>query len=345
MPSRQTTDFNLFDAEDRILAEAQALAASLGEMQAEAGVDPAIRERVLALVGAYDQSVREQRRLVKLSDRQQAQVAKLNRELAKRTDQAEDALAKLRATQESLVQAEKLASLGALVGGVAHEINTPVGIALSCASHMASATGRLAQLHEADDIGVEDFEDFLATAKESSALILANCERAANLIGSFKRVAVDRSNAEKCPFDLETVLEATLVSLGPQIKVLGHQVNFRCVQGVVLDGYPGILSQILSNFVMNSLIHAFGPNQRGTIDVSVTKTDDGKICLIYKDDGKGIAPEHLPKIFDPFFTTRMGQGGSGLGLNIVYTLVTGPLGGTITVTSPPGSGAEFTVVF
>lgn len=339
MPSRQPTDFNLFDAEDRALAEAESLAGRLGALE------PTLRDGVLALIEAYDRSVREQRRLVRLSDRQQAQLAKLNRELAKRTTQAEDALAKLRATQESLVQAEKLASLGALVGGVAHEINTPVGIALSCASHMTAATDRLAKLHADDDIGVEDFEDFLATARDTAALIQANCERAANLIGSFKQVAVDRTHADRRTFDLKTVLEATLVSLGPQIRGQGHQIDFDCPTGIVLDGYPGILSQIVSNFVMNSLVHAFGPDQHGVLSLAVRRDGDGKIRMVYQDNGQGIAAKNLPKVFDPFFTTRLGEGGSGLGLNIVYNLVTGPLAGTISAASPPGGGAVFTVVF
>ena len=344
MAGRQPADFNLFDAEERALADARALAGRL-EGLAPGAIDPGLRDGILALIDAYDRSVREQRRLVRVSDRQQAQVAKLNRELAVRTGQAEDTLAKLKATQESLIQAEKLASLGALVGGVAHEINTPVGIALSCASHLAAATERLTRLHDADDIGVEDFEDYLASAKDAAALILSNCERAAGLIGSFKQVAVDRTHSDRRLFDLKSVLEATLVSLGPQIRGNGHHLNFDCPAGIELDGYPGILSQIVSNFVMNSLTHGFAADAHGTLSLQVGREPDGKVRMVYEDDGQGIPAKNLPKVFDPFFTTRRGTGGSGLGLNIVYNLVTGPLGGSITASSPPGKGAVFTVIF
>ncbi|TAN72091.1 MAG: sensor histidine kinase, partial [Magnetospirillum sp.] len=159
---------------------------------------------------AYGRSVREQRRLVRVSDRLQAQLASVNQELGKRKAEAEEALEGLKAAQESLVQAEKLASLGALVGGVAHEINTPVGIALSCASHLADATADMRKLFEADDIGVEDFERFMATAVDTTSLILSNCERAANLIRSFKQVAVDRTTSERRCFDLCAYIRETL---------------------------------------------------------------------------------------------------------------------------------------
>ncbi len=289
--------------------------------------------------------MREQRRLVRLSDRQQAQLAALNQELAGRTAEAEEALARLQAAQETLVQAEKLASLGALVGGVAHEINTPVGIALSCASHLADATTRLAGLYRSDDVAVDDFETYLATAADTAGLILANCERAAELIRSFKQVAVDRTSSERRRFDLATTIGETLASLGPRLRQAGHRIVVDCPPGIAVDSYPGALSQVLTNLVLNSVIHGYDEGAAGTLAIAVDQPQPGTIRLVYRDDGKGIPDEHKGRVFDPFFTTRRGSGGSGLGLHIVYNLVTGPLQGAVAVTGEAGGGAVFTLTF
>jgi len=331
--------FNLFDAEEKALAGAEALVAMLDDAPAEA------RDGVATLTDAYRRSIREQRRLVRVSDRQQAQLARLNQELGRRTAEAEEALSRLKDAQETLVQAEKLASLGALVGGVAHEINTPVGIALSCASHLADATAGLKALFAADNIGVDDFERYLATASDTARLIVANCERAANLIRSFKQVAVDRTSAERRRFNLAATIDETLVSLGPRLKQAGHRLMVACPPELEADGYPGALSQVLTNFVMNSVIHGYDDGVAGTLSVTVDLSSEGMIRLVYRDDGKGIADEHKARIFDPFFTTRRGAGGSGLGLHIVYNLVSGPLGGTLSVESTLGKGTTFTLVF
>jgi two-component system NtrC family sensor kinase len=331
--------FNLFDAEERILAAAARLQRRLTD------ADPELRQGVETLTEAYSRSVREQRRLVKVSDRLQNQMATLNQELARRRAEAEEALAQLKDAQETLVQAEKLASLGALVGGVAHEINTPVGIALSCASHLADATTRLQALFAADDIGIDDFETYLATATDTTRLIQANCERAATLIGSFKQVAVDRTSSERRTFELAGYIAETLASLSPKLRHEGHKVVIDCPAGIRMDGYPGALSQILTNLVMNSVTHGYDPGQSGTLRILVELPDADTIRLIYCDDGKGIPDEHRSRVFDPFFTTRRGSGGTGLGLHIVYNLATGPLQGALSLDSTPGDGTRFTLAF
>lgn len=331
--------FNLFDAEERVLAEAETLRERLS------GSDPELRAGVEALADAYRRSVREQRRLVKGSDRLQHQLASLNQELARRRAEAEEALAKLRQAQETLVQAEKLASLGALVGGVAHEINTPVGIALSCASHLADATTHMRKLFEADDIGVEDFERYMETAADTTQLILGNCERAAALIRSFKQVAVDRTSAERRRFELASYIGETLASLKPRIRQAGHRVDIDCPPGLMVEGYPGALSQVLTNFVMNSIVHGYDEGQSGRLTIVVDQPSPELVRLVYADDGRGIAEEHRTRIFDPFFTTRRGAGGTGLGLHIVYNLVTGPLEGQLSVDSEAGRGTRFTIIF
>ena len=331
--------FNLFDAEERVLAEATVLREKLADGE------PEVRAGVEALADAYRRSVREQRRLVKVSDRLQHQLASVNQELARRKAQAEEALARLKEAQETLVQAEKLASLGALVGGVAHEINTPVGIALSCASHLADATAHMRTLFEADDIGVEDFERYMETAADTTQLILGNCERAAALIRSFKQVAVDRTSSERRRFELASYIGETLASLKPRIRQAGHRVDISCPAGLMVEGYPGALSQVLTNFVMNSIVHGYDEGQSGHLTIAVDEPSPGMIRLIYADDGCGIAEEHRTRIFDPFFTTRRGAGGTGLGLHIVYNLVTGPLEGQLSMDSETGQGTRFTVTF
>ncbi|OAN48036.1 histidine kinase [Paramagnetospirillum marisnigri] len=329
--------FNLFDAEEKLLEQAGELRTQMAE------ASPEVRDGLDRLIDAYGRGVREQRRLVKVSDRLQAQLATVNQELGKRKAEAEEALDHLKAAQESLVQAEKLASLGALVGGVAHEINTPVGIALSCASHLADATARMRKLFEADDIGVDDFERFMATVTDTTGLILSNCERAADLIRSFKQVAVDRTTSERRRFDLGAYIRETLASLAPHLRQAGHAVTVDCPEAVEMNSYPGALSQVLSNFVMNSLIHGFDPGQVGSIGIQVERPDPGSVRILYCDNGKGIADEHRGRVFDPFFTTRRGAGGSGLGLNIVYNLVVGPLGGSVQVEPRDGGGTCFVV--
>ena len=330
------TPFNLFDAEERVLAAAQELVQRL-PVDVQADVRP--------LVEFYGLAIREQQRLVRLSDRQQSQLATLNKELSRRTRQSEQALQQLQQTQAQLVQAQKLASLGALVGGVAHEINTPVGVALSCSTHLGELIARLRRNYQVDDVGVQDFEDFLDQAAQASDLLAQNCQRAAELIGSFKQVAVDRVWTERQCFDLDKKMTETLVSLGPGLKASGPAVQLECPAELQLNGYPGAVSQIISNLMVNAMTHAFDEPGAGQIRITVQPQPDGWIELIFADNGKGIAPDHLGQVFDPFFTTRMGQGGSGLGLNIVYNLVTGSLGGTITVTSQLGQGTQFTIRF
>jgi signal transduction histidine kinase len=331
--------FNLFDAEERILAAAARLQRRLSDAPTE------VQDGVQALTDAYSRSVREQRRLVKVSDRLQNQLATLNQELARRRAEAEEALERLQETQETLIQAEKLASLGALVGGVAHEINTPVGIALSCASHLADATQKLSALFQADDIGLDDFQTYLDTATDTTRLILSNCERAANLIGSFKQVAVDRTSSEQRNFDLASYIRETVASLSPKLRPAGLTVDIDCPEGLDMDGYPGALNQIVTNLIMNSATHGYDPGTSGTLRILVREQPAGILHMTYSDDGKGIPEEIRTRIFDPFFTTRRGQGGTGLGLHIVYNLVTGPLQGTVTLDTSSPSGTRFLLTF
>ena len=268
-------------------------------------------------------------------EQQVTETASTNREL-------EVAVGHLKEAQMQLVQAEKLASLGALVAGIAHEINTPVGVGVTAASALQVRAGELRAQYESDTLRRSDLERFVALADESTRIILRNLQRAADLIHSFKQVAVDQSSGERRRFGLKAYIEEILLSLRPRLKRTNHEVAVECPDDLVLDSYPGAIAQILTNFLTNSMLHGLDDRDHGHIRIAIRAAED-RVTLEYADDGRGIAPEHLSRIFDPFFTTKRGIGGSGLGLHIVYNLVTQLLGGTIQVSSEPGRGTRFTI--
>ena len=270
----------------------------------------------------------------------------------------ERAYAELKETQASLVQAEKMASLGLLVAGIAHEINTPVGIAYSCASHLASQTGQLVTALEGGALKKSELLAYGAAAAESTRLMASNLSRAAELIRSFKLVAVDQASAELRRFDLGIYIREVVTSLGPRLRTTPHRVVVTCPEHISINSYPGALSQVVTNLVMNALIHAFsdetvdppedgiGKRRAGTIAITVeASASRSDVDLSFTDDGKGIPAESIEKIFEPFFTTRRGSGGSGLGLHIVFNLVTQSLGGRISVSSTEGQGTTFHIRF
>ncbi len=260
-------------------------------------------------------------------------------------EEAEQALRNLKDAQAHLIQSEKMAALGSLVAGVAHEINTPVGIALTGASLLAERIRLIRRDFEARQLRKPDFADFLDTASEATQLMLMNIERAAQLIQSFKQIAVDQASEERRVFDLRDYIHEVLRSLGVRIKRAAHTVIVDCPEDLMIDGYPGALSQVLTNFVMNSIIHGFAPGQHGILRVTVTQVGEDEVELVYSDNGRGIPPELQGKVFDPFFTTNRGSGGSGLGLNIVYNIATRTLKGRIALDSAPDRGTTFTLRF
>ena len=266
-------------------------------------------------------------------------------ELQRSRDAAERALSDLKDAQRSLIQAEKMASLGQLVAGVAHEVNTPIGITVTGASQLQIEVEAIGALHTARTMKRSDFERFMGMAAELSDLILANSQRAADLIQSFKMVAIDQSSEERRRFSLKSYIEEALRSLGPSLRTAACRVTVDCGEDLEIDGYPGAVSQILTNLVMNALLHAFDVGLGGSIAITVRCPTQARVELTFADDGRGIPADVLPKIFDPFFTTRRGNGGSGLGLHIVYNLVTTTLRGTIQAHSEPGRGTRFTLTF
>lgn len=272
-------------------------------------------------------------------------------ELIKARTAAEDALRALTDTQQSLIQAEKMASLGQLVAGVAHEINTPVGITLTAASFLAERTKELTAALDGAGIRRSDLDRYAGHAAETTALMLANIQRAADLIQGFKQVAVDQTSGERRAFDLRAYIDEVLVSCGPMLRKTRHRVLTEVPSGVEVESYPGALSQVLTNLVVNALTHAYAPDEAGTLRITARLVSAGaggenEVEVCFSDDGRGIPADHRDRIFDPFFTTRRGQGGSGLGLHIVYNLVTAMLGGTVTLDPPgPEGGTTFRIRF
>jgi PAS domain S-box-containing protein len=253
-----------------------------------------------------------------------------------------DTVERLQETQDQLVEAEKMASLAGLVAGVAHEINTPVGIGVTAASHLQQRIQDLgAQLRD-KTMKRSDLERFLASAQEGSQIILGNLQRAADLVHSFKQVAADQTSDTRRRFRLKEYLEEILLSLRPKLKNTRHEVLLDCPDDLEVDSYPGSFSQVLTNLILNSLTHAYGVDQTGTLSIRVTRNAHD-LRLVYADDGRGIPAGHRGRIFEPFFTTRRGQGGSGLGLHIVYNVVKQHLGGDIRCESHSGEGTTFTL--
>ncbi|MES2297907.1 MAG: sensor histidine kinase [Pseudomonadota bacterium] len=270
--------------------------------------------------------------------------ASLERKVQERTAELQQTLTTLTQAQKQLVESEKMAALGGLVAGVAHEINTPVGVGVTAASSLQESALRLHGLYREGKMMKADLEDFLDVSEQSSRMILSNLERAASLVHSFKQVAVDQSSEAKRNFNVRVYLEEILTSLSPALNQTLVRYTIVCPDDIVICSTPGTLSQIVSNLVMNALTHAFELQQAGQLTISA-RLSGGTLLLDFADDGKGIPPDIIGKIFDPFFTTRRGMGGSGLGLNIVYNLVTQSLQGSIECISTVGQGTTFAMQF
>lgn len=250
----------------------------------------------------------------------------------------------LQHTQTRLIQSEKMAALGRLVAGVAHEINTPVGIGVTAASHLNQKTKQFAELYAQNKMKKSDLEKFVAVAVEASDIILSNLQHAAELIAGFKEVAVDQSSEAKRRFHVRKYIKEVLLSLRPALKKTRHQVIVNCPDDLEIDSYPGALSQIITNLIINSLVHAYEEDDTGKIILDVAREGD-EVRFNYSNDGKAMDPETLSRIFEPFFTTRRGRGGTGLGMPTIYNLVTAKLGGTIHCESMEGRGTIFFIRF
>ncbi|WP_252132087.1 ATP-binding protein [Clostridium caldaquaticum] len=282
--------------------------------------------------------------IFELNKNLEQRVLERTRELEISNNELIEAMEKLQITQNHIVQSEKMAALGGLVAGVSHEINTPVGVSVTAASHLQEKTKELIDLYHNNSMKKSDFEKYLNITNESADIILSNLQRASELITSFKQVSADQSNEEKRVFKIKEYINQILLSLKPKLKKTKINVKVNCDENLEVYSYPGALSQIVTNFVMNSLFHAFEQGQEGEIEFNI-KREESNIIFIYSDNGKGINKNILGKIFDPFFTTKRGKGGTGLGLNIVYNIVIHKLKGTIECESEEGKGTTFKIIF
>lgn len=273
----------------------------------------------------------------------ESKVEQRTRELADSNTQLSEALDILQRTQTDLIRQEKMASLGVLVAGVAHELNTPLGNAVMVCSSLVEEIRRL----EADVAGgtlrKSRLTEALAALHDGFDLAMRNLTRAAELVTSFKQVAVDQTSDRRRVFDLGHFLGEVVDTLRPSFKGRPVTLAIEAPAGIVMDSFPGQLAQVITNLVLNAQLHAFEEGTPGRIVLRAAVLDEAQVEITVEDNGRGIPADHLSRVFDPFFTTRLGQGGSGLGLNIVYNIVTA-LGGRITVDSTPGYGAQFRVV-
>lgn len=241
-----------------------------------------------------------------------------------------------------LVESEKLAFLGSLTSGVAHEINTPVGVGVTAASHLQELIHRTRNGLESGDLTRSAMNAFFKEAEETASILLLNLQRASNFVTSFKKITADQSNEDLRLVNLRSYIDEVLFSLRPRLKATPHTINVGIPDDITWYGYPGMLSQIVSNLLMNSLAHAYPDKRAGTIELKA-HVQNKQVVIEYGDDGVGISAENLSKIFQPFYTTRREQGGTGLGLYIVYNIVS-KLGGSIKCVSQPGDGVSFIII-
>jgi PAS domain S-box-containing protein len=265
-------------------------------------------------------------------------------EMRRARDAAEGALRNLRETQNSLIEAEKLAALGRLVAGVAHEVNNPIGISLTVASSLERKIAVFAESIARGELRRSSLNDFVATNRDAASQLVANLNRAAELIQSFKQVAADRNYSDKRTFDLGDLTEQVVLSLRPSLRKHNVTLTVDCQPNLTMDSYPGPYGQVLTNLFLNSLAHAFPDGKGGAVDIKVREAGRDGVEVLFSDNGCGMSPDVRRKAFDPFFTTRRDQGGTGLGLHIVHNIVTSRLGGRLDLKSRSGEGTQIHIV-
>jgi PAS domain S-box-containing protein len=281
-----------------------------------------------------------------ITERKRAEAAlqASERELRRARDAAEAALRNLQQTQNFLIEAEKLAALGRLVAGVAHEINTPVGTCLTVASALELKTAAFAVDVAQGDLKRSRWNEFLGSSREASSQLVANLNHAAELVQSFKQVATDRNYANQRIFDLAELTDQIAMSLRPGLGGQNLALNVQCQSNLTMDSYPGPYGQMLTNLFLNSVAHAFPDGSGGIVDIRVRASGNDNVEVVFSDDGCGMNLDVKRQAFDPFFTTRRDQGSTGLGLHIVHNIVTNCLGGRLKLDSEPGEGTKIRII-
>jgi PAS domain S-box-containing protein len=286
---------------------------------------------------AVEQEIREMNLL--LEERVHARTEKL--EIANR--ELEQALASVQAMQAELVRSEKMAALGSLVAGVAHELNTPIGNSVTVGSTLQHQISSMTTEFRQGTMRRSALENFLSAATHGTEILMRSLLRADQLISSFKRVAVDQSSDLRRSFDLQTVLTEVCLTLEPMHKNTPFGLSLDLVDDIQMDSFPGALGQLITNFVSNALQHGFEGRSNGHMQLHAHVSGPKTVTIRFSDDGIGMTEDTRKRVFDPFFTTKLGQGGSGLGMNIVYNIVHEVLGGTIDIVTTLGSGVTITV--
>lgn len=271
-----------------------------------------------------------------------AEMLDKNALLKKQVAEIKEKTKRLEQSRKRLVQSEKMASLGQLVAGVAHEISTPVGIGMTVASHLVKQSRKIISAFENNKMTKSALTKYFGKTLESGELILTHLVQTGDLVGSFKMISADQTAHKKRTFMLKAYLEDIIVSLRPKLKKELHEVTVNCQENIEMNSYPGALAQIITNMIINSLLHAYSEGEEGNIRIYAS-TEGSEVILEYGDDGKGIPPENIEKVFDPFFTTKRGKGGTGLGLHIIYNTVTQILKGSISCESTLGQGTRFSI--
>lgn len=295
---------------------------------------------MLDLEQQKDELIAHQRELRQENENRQyieAELRKRNQELASSMDTLHQA-------QEQLVESERMASLGGLVAGIAHDVNTPLGVSVTAASFLQERLNNLKTDFEDKSLTSKNMASFIDEAEQTALLLLSNLERASDLIASFKQVAVDQTSETEREFVLGDYINEIIQSLKPSFKHTEHQINVSCPDNLVVTCAPGAIAQIVTNMVVNSITHGFEGKAAGSVTLDV-KEDGNNVVIHYQDDGKGLSEEELSKLFDAFFTTKRGEGGSGLGTHIMYNLVTQSLHGHIEADSTLGNGLQYTIRF
>lgn len=278
----------------------------------------------------------------RMNDELEERVARRTEELIRSSRELAASRDTIRETRNRMLLMEKMAALGLVVADSTHEINTPLSIGITTATFFGEKTEALREHYRAGKMARSDFETFMDLAEESSGIIHANLTQSAELIRGLKEVAVDQCTDDRRQFMLCEYIGVILLSLRPHLKKTRHIVSVSCPGDLTIESYPGAFFQIITNLVMNSLIHGFEEKRKGTISITVSRLE-GVVELQYSDDGRGIDPKHIDRIFDSYFTTKRMEGGSGIGCHIIHSLVTEKLKGEITCTSRPGEGAVFII--
>ncbi|ASP47467.1 sensor histidine kinase [Cognaticolwellia beringensis] len=298
--------------------------------------------------------VRMEKRLAQLDSAEQQSLEhsqELENKINKRTEALKESnqellstLEKLHQFQSHLVESEKMASLGDMVAGVAHEVNTPIGLGVTASTLLADRLNEIKSAFEHKTLKSSQLKKFLHDSGENIAIIYRNLNRAADLISSFKKVAVDQSSEDIRIFDVKELLREVLLTLRPQLDNLPYIIKIDCPDDLTVKSKPGPINQILINLIMNSIIHGFEGKETGQISITVMSLSN-QLNILFKDDGVGVDESIKHKVFEPFTTTKRGEGGSGLGMHLVYNLVTQALGGSIVLSSETGQGVSIEINF